>query len=86
MAQVRDSYDLGIGSMVVDLRDVDLPAGRTDLNLDVGLGEAVLYVPSDACITSDVQVGAGASDVLDQRERRRRRRLRRRADPGRGAA
>ena len=51
--------------MVVDLRDVDLPAGRTDLNVDVGLGEAVLYVPSDACITSDVQVGAGGSDILD---------------------
>ena len=86
MSQVRDSYDLGIGSMVVDLRDVDLPAGRTDLNVDVGLGEAVLYVPSDACITSDVQVGAGASDILDQREQRRRRRLRRRAGPADGPA
>ena len=66
MSQVRDSYDLGIGSMVVDLRDIDLPQGRTDLNVDVGIGEAVLYVPSNACVTSDVQVGVGASDVLDR--------------------
>jgi phage shock protein PspC (stress-responsive transcriptional regulator) len=66
MAQVRDHYKLGIGSLIVDLRDVDLPQGRTDLNVDVGLGEAVLYVPSDACITSDVAVGVGASDVLDR--------------------
>jgi hypothetical protein len=66
MSQVREAYDLGIGSMVVDLRDVDLPQGRTDLNVDVGLGEAVVYVPSGACITSDVQVGAGASDILDR--------------------
>jgi phage shock protein PspC (stress-responsive transcriptional regulator) len=66
MSQVRDQYDLGIGSMVVDLRDVDLPTGRTDLNVDVGLGEAVLYVPSDACITSDVQIGVGGSDILDR--------------------
>jgi phage shock protein PspC (stress-responsive transcriptional regulator) len=66
IAQVRDHYDLGIGSLVVDLRDVDLPQGRTDLNLDVGLGQAVLYVPSDTCVTSDVQVGVGASDVLDR--------------------
>lgn len=66
LSQVRDHYDLGIGSLVVDLRDVDLPAGRTDLNVDVGLGEAVLYVPSDACVTSDVQVGVGGSDVLDR--------------------
>jgi phage shock protein PspC (stress-responsive transcriptional regulator) len=66
MSQVHDQYDLGIGSLVVDLRDVDLPQGRTDLNVDVGLGEAVLYVPADACVTSDVQVGVGASDVLDR--------------------
>src|SRR5919198_1161136 len=50
ISQVRDHYKLGIGSMVVDLRDVDLPQGRTDLNLNVGLGEAVLYVPADACV------------------------------------
>src|SRR3954470_11039510 len=64
MAQVRDHYEVGMGSLIVDLRDVDLPGGTTDLNLDVGLGQAVLYVPSDTCVTSDVQVGVGASDVL----------------------
>jgi phage shock protein PspC (stress-responsive transcriptional regulator) len=66
MSQVQDKYDLGIGSLVVDLRDVELPQGRTDLNMDVGIGEAVLYVPAGACVTSDVQVGVGASDVLDR--------------------
>jgi phage shock protein PspC (stress-responsive transcriptional regulator) len=66
MSQVRDHYQLGIGSLVVDLRDVDLPQGRTDLDVDLGIGEAVLYVPSNACVTSDVQVGAGGSDVLDR--------------------
>jgi phage shock protein PspC (stress-responsive transcriptional regulator) len=65
-AQLRDHYEVGIGSLVVDLRDIDLPAGKTDLAVDVGLGEAVLYVPSDACITSDVEIGAGSSDVLDR--------------------
>jgi phage shock protein PspC (stress-responsive transcriptional regulator) len=65
-AQLRDHYEVGIGSLVVDLRDLELPAGRTDLALDVGLGEAVLYVPSDACITSDVEIGAGSADVLDR--------------------
>jgi phage shock protein PspC (stress-responsive transcriptional regulator) len=66
MSQVRDRYDLGIGSLRVDLRDVDLPQGETDLAVKVGVGEAVLYVPSNACVTSDVQVGAGGSDVLDR--------------------
>ena len=66
-AQLRDHYRLGIGSLVVDLRDVDLPADRTtDLNVDVGLGEAVLYVPDDACVAAAVDVGVGGSDVLDR--------------------
>jgi phage shock protein PspC (stress-responsive transcriptional regulator) len=67
VSQVQDAYKLGIGSLVVDLRDVNLPADQTtNLNVDVGLGEAVVYVPSDACVTSDVQIGVGGSDVLDR--------------------
>jgi phage shock protein PspC (stress-responsive transcriptional regulator) len=66
MSQLRDRYDIGIGSLRVDLRDIDLPAGVTDLAVNVGIGEAVLYVPSDACVTSDVEVGVGGADVLDR--------------------
>ncbi|HEX5620695.1 MAG TPA: PspC domain-containing protein [Solirubrobacteraceae bacterium] len=67
VAQLRDHYEVGIGSLTVDMTDVDLPANETtDLALDVGLGEAVLYVPSDTCVSSDVQIGVGASDVLDR--------------------
>jgi phage shock protein PspC (stress-responsive transcriptional regulator) len=66
-AQLREHYEIGIGSLVVDLRDVDLPANATtDLAVDVGMGEAVLYVPADACVSSNVQVGVGGSDVLDR--------------------
>jgi len=67
MSQLREHYELGMGSLVVDLRDLDLPAGRTtNLAVDVGMGEAVLYVPADVCVGSNVQVGVGASDVLDR--------------------
>jgi phage shock protein PspC (stress-responsive transcriptional regulator) len=66
MSQLRDHYDIGIGSLRVDLRDIDLPTGVTDLDVNVGIGEAVLYVPSDACVTSDVEIGAGGADVLDR--------------------
>jgi phage shock protein PspC (stress-responsive transcriptional regulator) len=66
-AQLRDHYEIGIGSLVVDLRDLDLPTDTTtDLAVDVGMGEAVLYVPADTCVSSDVQVGVGGSDVLDR--------------------
>jgi phage shock protein PspC (stress-responsive transcriptional regulator) len=67
VAQVHDHYNLGIGSLIVDLRDVDLPKDQTtNVSVDVGLGEAVLYVPSDACVSSNVQIGVGGSDVLDR--------------------
>src|SRR3954469_8911792 len=66
-AQLQDHYELGIGSLIVDLRDVDLPQDpTTNLAVDVGLGEAVLYVPSDTCVSSNVQIGVGGSDVLDR--------------------
>lgn len=66
-AQLQDHYELGIGSLIVDLRDIDLPKDETtNLTVDVGLGEAVLYVPSDTCVSSNVQVGVGGSDVLDR--------------------
>jgi phage shock protein PspC (stress-responsive transcriptional regulator) len=64
VSELRDNYKLGIGQLVVDLRDVDLPAGRTPVNVDVGMGEAIVLVPDNACVSSDVQVGVGHSQVL----------------------
>jgi hypothetical protein len=66
VSELRDRYEIGIGGLDVDLTDVDLPAGRTDLGIEVGMGEAVVYVPRGACVTSDVQIGAGAADVFDR--------------------
>jgi phage shock protein PspC (stress-responsive transcriptional regulator) len=66
VAELRDTYEIGMGELDVDLRDLDLPAGRTNVALDVGMGEAVVWVPEDACVTSDVAIGIGAADVLDR--------------------
>ena len=48
------------------MRDVDLPAGTTTVKLDTGIGHTVVRVPEDACVTSDVQLGAGHARVLDR--------------------
>lgn len=64
VSELRDQYKLGVGQLVVDLRDVDLPAGRTNLAVDVGVGEAIVLVPDDACVSSDVNIGVGHSEVL----------------------
>ena len=66
MSELRDHYAIGIGGLDVDLTELELPTGRTNLDIDVGLGEAVVYVPDGACVTSDVEIGAGAADVFDR--------------------
>lgn len=66
LAELRDHYELGIGAMDIDLTDLDLPAGRTDLDIDVGIGEAIVYVPKGVCVTSDVKIGVGVADIFDR--------------------
>jgi len=66
LGELRDGYELGMGEMIVDLRDLDLPAGRTDVRVDMGLGAVSVWIPDDACVSSDIRVGAGAADVLDR--------------------
>jgi phage shock protein PspC (stress-responsive transcriptional regulator) len=66
LSELRDHYEIGIGAIDLDLTELELPTGRTDLDIDVGLGEAVVYVPRGACVTSDVEIGAGAADVFDR--------------------
>jgi phage shock protein PspC (stress-responsive transcriptional regulator) len=64
MSELRDRYEIGAGQLIVDLRDVDLPAGRTDVAVDVGVGEALVFVPDDACVSADVRIGIGHAQVL----------------------
>jgi predicted membrane protein len=57
--QVRDTYRLGVGRLVVDLRDAKLPAGDRRMRVDLGVGQAVLVVPRDMCVTTKARIGAG---------------------------
>ena len=63
---VRDGYRVGMGELVVDLRDADLPKGDTRLNMDVGIGAARLIVPEDVCVASAAEIGIGAVDLFDR--------------------
>jgi phage shock protein PspC (stress-responsive transcriptional regulator) len=56
---LRDRYELGMGELVVDLRETDLPAGDVPLEVDVGIGEARLIVPADVCVATSADVGIG---------------------------
>ena len=66
LAELRPAYKLGAGELRLDLRDLELPAGRTPLNVKMGAGHVVVYVPDDVCVSSNVKLGAGYAQVLDR--------------------
>jgi hypothetical protein len=70
---------MGVGSMKVDLRELELPPGRTELPLELGVGEIQVLVPDDMCVTTDAAISLGGVDAgeggeggvdLDLRDRR----------------
>ncbi len=63
-----DGYRLGAGRLVVDLRDLDWH-GRRDVQLkvDLGAGQADVFVPERVCVTGTGHAGVGESDVAGQR-------------------
>ena len=58
------AYELGVGSLDVDLDDLALPAGRTAVDASVGIGELVVTVPEDVAVELDAHVGVGDMDVF----------------------
>jgi phage shock protein PspC (stress-responsive transcriptional regulator) len=63
VAELADGYEMGVGSMRVDLRDVELPPGRTDLPLQIGMGEIQVLVPQDMCVVTDAAISMGAANT-----------------------
>ena len=65
---ILDEYYLGIGSLLIDLRDVDF-AGRTvATEVDLGIGEVRVYLPDGVAAEVDGDVGMGALRVGGQRQ------------------
>lgn len=60
-AELRDEYNVRIGSLEVDLRDLELPAGDTTVEANVGIGDLLVRVPAGVAV--DVTADAGAGDL-----------------------
>jgi phage shock protein PspC (stress-responsive transcriptional regulator) len=63
---LRDKYELGMGELIVDLRQTDLPPGDVPLEIDLGVGDARVIVPEDVCVATDAQVGVGEIRTFEQ--------------------
>ena len=63
VADIRPEYRLGVGRLELDLRDLELPAGQTVVNVSLGMGEAHVLAPAGACVSTEATFGAGAADI-----------------------
>ena len=66
VAELDQTYRLGAGQLVVDLRELDLPSGDHPLRVRVGTGHALVLVPDDVCVTSSAEIGMGGVQVFDR--------------------
>jgi len=66
LAEVKPSYQLGAGELIIDLRDVTLPAGDHPLSVQIGAGHAQVIVDEDVCVASRAEIGMGAVAIFDQ--------------------
>ncbi|HKJ57238.1 MAG TPA: LiaF domain-containing protein [Nitriliruptoraceae bacterium] len=64
---VADDYRWGLGDLHVDLRDVQLEPGTTEVEVSVVMGQVEVVVPDGMAVEVDARVAAGAVEVLGQR-------------------
>jgi hypothetical protein len=67
VADLDTRYELGFGNLLLDLRGPELPAGTTDVEVRVGLGQITVLVPSDVAVQAEASAGAGELAVLGTR-------------------
>jgi phage shock protein PspC (stress-responsive transcriptional regulator) len=66
LAEIKHDYRLGAGELVIDLRDVALPAGDVPLRVRIGAGHAQVIVDKGVCVASRAQIGIGAVAIFDR--------------------
>ena len=66
LAEVKQDYRLGMGELVIDLRDVKMPAGDHRVKVGIGAGHALVLVGDDVCVASEAKVGMGGVAVFER--------------------
>lgn len=67
IGDLEASYAHGIGSLVVDLSELDLPPGTTFLDVEFAIGEVTVIVPPDVGVSGSLAIGAGELDAFGTR-------------------
>jgi hypothetical protein len=61
-------YELGVGNLVVDLRQLQVPPGTTTIQARVGVGELAVEVPQGVSVAVVARSGLGQVQALGQEE------------------
>jgi phage shock protein PspC (stress-responsive transcriptional regulator) len=61
-------YRFGVGQLTVDLRDLDWKKERVVRHkIDLGAGQANVFVPEQVCVVASTHTGVGESEVAGER-------------------
>lgn len=67
IADLKPSYELGVGQLVVDLRQMQWSTEETvHLKAEVGMGHLLVLVPRDTCVQAKTHNGLGYVGVLGE--------------------
>src|SRR3954454_8113632 len=66
MNDLRDPYRVGVGRLVLDLRDTRLSPGDHRVRVEAGVGQVLVLVPPQLCVSSTAHVGVGAAQVFQR--------------------
>jgi phage shock protein PspC (stress-responsive transcriptional regulator) len=67
-AQLKSSYELGVGNLRVDLSRIGPVTSETHVLAKVGVGELRIVVPADASVEANAHAKVGEVYVLSQRD------------------
>ena len=64
--EVEDSYELGTGSLEVNLSNIELPEGTTEIEARVDAGALRVVVPQETAVRADTQAENGPVVLFDR--------------------
>lgn len=66
VGDIRADYDLAMGKLTIDLRQIDDLQAATPLSASVGMGELIIRVPEGTEVSVDARVGVGQLEIFDR--------------------
>jgi phage shock protein PspC (stress-responsive transcriptional regulator) len=64
VSEIASSYEMAIGELVIDLRQVDFAGQTVEIDASLGIGSLRVLLPDDVGVEVDTEVGIGETTVF----------------------